>query len=180
MLWHGDEPIGICVFTSAPLALRQRNRYFGLSGKWSRVKLRALNRQLVTLSRVVIHPTFRGAGLASAFIHQSCRACPFPWIEALAQMGHINPFFEKAGFVRVGVSRNQGFRSIAQHSAIYGNKTSTHGRKRLVSKETHEKSRYAEPVYYIFDNRPQTKAQKTGHQTRGPEGTGQPDDRGDE
>jgi len=144
-----------------------------------------MNRQLVTLSRVVIHPTFRGAGLASAFIHQSCRSCSFPWIETLAQMGHINPFFEKAGFVRVGVSRNKGVRSISQHSAIYGNKLRTHVRKRLVSKETHEKSRYAEPVYYIFDNRSQTNDKEAAgheedeHKTNSEEEAGQQDDRND-
>jgi len=100
-------------------------------------------------------------------------------------MGHINPFFEKAGFVRVGVSRNKGVRSIAQHSAIYGNKLRTHGRKKLVSKETHEKSRYAEPVYYIFDNRPQTSDKEAaGYEgdeikTNGEEESGQPDDHND-
>jgi len=152
LLWHGDEPIGICVFSSPAISLRQRNRFFGFSGKWSRIKIRTLNRQLVTLSRVVLHPTYRGAGLAAAFIRRSCELCEWPWIEALAQMGHMNPFFEKAGFVRVGVTRHAS-QSIQGHSAIYGNRSGRHGKKSLVSKETHEKSRYAEPVYYIFDNK---------------------------
>ena len=153
MLWHRDEPIGICVFTSPAISLRQRNRFFGFSGHWSRVKLQALNKQLVTLSRVVIHPTFRGAGLATRFIRQSCRLCKWPWIEALAQMGHMNPFFEKAGFVRVGVTAAKSH-SREEHSAIYGGGIDRHGRKRLLTQETNEKSRYAQPVYYIFDNRP--------------------------
>ncbi len=152
ILWHGPEPIGICVFTSPPITLSQRNRFFGLSGKWSRIKIRTLNRQLVTLSRVVIHPTYRGAGLAAAFIRRSCRTCPWPWIEALAQMGHMNPFFEKAGFLRVGITVNKSC-SIESHSAIYGGRRDKHGKQTLVSKETFEKSRYAEPVYYVFDNR---------------------------
>ncbi|MEX0703820.1 MAG: hypothetical protein WD069_17105 [Planctomycetales bacterium] len=155
LLWHADQPIGICVFQSPPLSLRQRNRFFGTSGRWTRTGLRALNRKLVMLSRVVLHPSWRGAGVAAQFVRASCRACPFDWIEALAQMGHINPFFEKAGFVRVGVSRSTS-RTIAAHSALWGGRGRTHGtrkRKSQVSAETHAKSRHAEPVYYIFDNR---------------------------
>jgi GNAT superfamily N-acetyltransferase len=157
LLWHGAEPIGICVFTTPAIALRQRSRYFGLTGRWSRVKLQALNRQLVTLSRVVLHPTYRGAGIAASFIRESCRSCPWPWIETLAEMGRLNPFFERAGFRRVGGSlgsdRDTGKRSRAKHSAIYGGGRDGKKRSRLVSAETHAKSRYAEPVYFVFDNR---------------------------
>lgn len=162
LLWHGDEPIGICVFTTPPRALRQRSRYFGLRGGWSRVRLQTLNRQIALLARVVIHPTYRGAGIAAAFVRESCRSCRWPWIESLAQMGHIHPFFEKAGFQRVGVS-GAVRRDRRGHSAIYGAGRTGVGRKRhgqtnLVSRETYEKSRYAEPVYYLFDNRPRPDA----------------------
>jgi uncharacterized protein len=151
LLWHGEEPVGICVFTAPAISLRQRGRFFGLSGRWSRVKLQALNRQLVTLSRVVLHPTYRGAGIASRFIRRSCEASGYPWIEVLAQMGHVNPVFERAGFQRVGVTRSAG-RTRAEHSEIYGGNR-RRGPRRLVSRETSDKSRYAEPVYYVFDNR---------------------------
>jgi ABC-type lipoprotein export system ATPase subunit len=163
LLRHEDEAVGICVFTSPPLALSQRSRFFGLRGGWSGTALRALNAQLVTLSRVVLHPTYRGAGLAAWFIRESCRSGPWPWVEALAQMGHVNPFFEKAGFVRVGSSQSPR-RSRRGHSAIYGG--SKHGRRdrqnrpKGLSQETHEKSRHAEPVYYVFDNRPQIEARR--------------------
>lgn len=131
-----------------PKSLKQRSRYFGLSGKWSSWHLKALNAQVAMLSRVVLHPTYRGAGLAAAFIRQSCESCPWPWIETLTEMGHVHPFFEKAGFVRVGASGTTK-QSRAAHSAIYASRKS----RRFVSAETHEKSRYAEPVYYVFDNR---------------------------
>jgi ABC-type lipoprotein export system ATPase subunit/GNAT superfamily N-acetyltransferase len=154
LLWHGAQRIGICVFTTAPLSLAARNRFFGRSGRWSRLTVRSLNRQLVSLSRVVLHPTYRGAGLAAAFVRASCQACPFPWIETLAQMGRVNPFFEKAGFVRVDVpTRRREDRD--RHSAIYGTPASRIGRKRKrpLTAETHAKSNYAQPVYYVFDNR---------------------------
>ena len=152
LLWHGEEPIGICVFASPAMSLRLRNQYFGLSGRWCRTKTRVMNTQLVTLSRVVIHPAYRGAGIASAFIRRSCELCRWPWIEALAQMGHMHPFFEKAGFVRVGVSESR-LQSRSRHSALYGSGGRRDGQPWMVTRETSEKSRFARPVYYVFDNR---------------------------
>lgn len=103
------------------------------------------------LQRVVIHPTYRGAGLAAAFVRRACELCTFPWIETLTQMGHIHPFFEKAGFVRIGVSEAKT-RSRKNHSALYGGKR-RHGQPAFLTQETFDKSRYARPVYYLFDNR---------------------------
>ncbi len=152
MLWHGGEPIGICVFTTPPKSLRPRTRYFGLSGRWSKWQLQALNAQLAMLSRVVLHPTYRGAGLAADFIRASCRSCPWPWIETLTEMGRFHPFFERAGFVRVGTASNHRG-SRAEHSALYAGRKSRKKMPALLSAESHEKSRYSEPVYYVFDNR---------------------------
>lgn len=164
VLWHGERPIGVCVFTTAPLSLAGRNRFFGRSGRWTRLTLRSLNRQLVSLSRVVLHPTYRGAGIAAAFVRRSCKACPFAWVESLAAMGRVNPFFEKAGFVRVDVPP-KGRESRAGHSAVYGTPTSARGRtprKRLLTPETHAKSLHAEPIYFVFDNRANVAAERPG------------------
>ena len=152
LLWHEAEPIGICVFQSPPVSLRQRNRYFGRKGKWTRLGIRALGKRLVMLSRVVLHPTWRGAGIAAAFVRRSCELCPWPWIEALAEMGNINPFFERAGFVRVGASAS-GEKSREGHSMLYGGRKRRNGTKGLVTRETNAKSRWGRPVYYVFDNR---------------------------
>ena len=35
-------------------------------------------------------------GVAAAFVRRACELCPVPWIEALAVMGQVNPFFERA------------------------------------------------------------------------------------
>jgi hypothetical protein len=110
-----------------------------------------MNRQLVMLSRVVLHPTYRGAGIAAAFVRRACGLMPYAWIESLAQMGHISPFFERAGFVRVGSSRPVT-RSRRGHSSLYGGNRRGDA-KDLVTPETYAKSRFAEPVYYVFDNR---------------------------
>jgi len=153
-LWHGDEPVGICVFTTPPLSLAGRNRFFGRSGRFDRLRLRALNHNLAMLSRVVLHPTYRGAGIGADFVRRSCELCPFPWIEALTEMGRINPFFERAGFFRVptGATVRKRVQSRKGHSSIYGGRRND-GSRKLISRETYEKSRYANPVYYIFDNR---------------------------
>lgn len=150
LLWHQHQPIGICLFVAPPRSLRPRNQFFGHRGSWNRASMLALNHQLVTLQRVVIHPAYRGAGLASAFVRRACELCPFPWIETMSQMGQVHPFFESAGFHRVGVITVQN-ESRETHSRIFGGRR--RGTQALVTEETFLKSRYASPVYYIFDNR---------------------------
>lgn len=159
LLWDEREPVGICVFISPPKCLALRNKYFGRSGRWDRTALRTMNRQIVMLSRVVLHPTYRGAGIAADFVRRCCQLCESPWVETLTQMGHHNPFFERAGFVRVGIATPRE-RSRESHSTIYGRRTKN-GRPALLTEETFHKSQYASPVYYVFDNR-------QGEGTRGP------------
>ena len=143
LLWHGREPIGICVFAAPAASLKLRSQFFGLKNPRSRVALSALNQQLWLLQRVVLHPTYRGAGIAAAFVRRACQLCPVDWIETLSAMGHANPFFERAGFVRVGTIRKP--RKSTRNGA--------YGRKGKLSDETLAKSRYSEPVYYVLDNR---------------------------
>jgi GNAT superfamily N-acetyltransferase len=143
LLWHGREPVGICVFSSPAASLKLRSQYFGLKKARSGEAMSALNQQLWLLSRVVLHPTYRGAGVAAAFVRKACESCPVRWIETLTAMGRINPFFERAGFVRVGVIRKDGSGSVSGSYAA----------KRGVSRQTEAKSRFSEPVYYVFDNR---------------------------
>lgn len=114
--------------------------------------MQALTRQMAMLSRVVLHPTYRGAGVAAAFVRKSCESCGVPWIEVLAEMGQIHPLFERAGFQRVETApRRKGSRR--GHSALYGARRAGYGKKKLISEESYRKSQYAQPVYFIFDNR---------------------------
>ena len=108
LLWHHLEPVGVCVFTTPMPGLRQRARFFGTNSNLHGEALAGLTKQLWVLARVVLHPTYRGAGVAAAFVRAACKLCPVLWIEALAVMGRANPFFEKAGFVRVGITRKKG------------------------------------------------------------------------
>ena len=144
LLTHGSEPIGICIFNAPAAALAARSRHFGLKSPRSRLALQALNEQLWLLSRVVIHPIYRGAGIAADFVRRACTSCPVPWIETLTAMGHANPVFERAGFVRVGVVRKPG------DERGYGRQFGPTGK---CNRETRRRSRWSEPVYYVFDNR---------------------------
>jgi GNAT superfamily N-acetyltransferase len=144
LLWHGTEPVGVCVFSAPAASLTLRSRYFGLHRARSREHLAALNQQLWLLSRVVLHPTYRGAGIAAAFVRRACETCPARWIETLSAMGQVNPFFERAGFVRVGVVRKN-----AKPRSGYG----AYAGGRRLSAESAAKSRFSEPVYYVLDNR---------------------------
>ena len=142
LLWHGAEPVGVCVFGSPAASLRLRTKFFGLTDPRGPVALGALNDQLWLLQRVVLHPTYRGAGIASSFIRRACELCDVEWVETLSAMGHANPVFERAGFVRVGVCGGERTR---RHGA--------YGSRRAVSAETLAKGRWSDPVYYVFDNR---------------------------
>lgn len=147
MLWHGGRAIGICVMSSPAMTLALRNRFFGLKGHVTRASLGALNAQLVCLSRVVMHPTYRGAGLTSQFVRRSCELSGFDWVETLSQIGQVHPLFEKAGFVRVGTCAGPSQRTRAGQSSLYG------GGVRSVSRETYEKSLRSQPVYYVWGRR---------------------------
>jgi GNAT superfamily N-acetyltransferase len=147
LLWHEREPVGICVFGTPAASLSQRTKFFGLQNPRSRVALAAMNEQLWLLQRVVLHPTYRGAGIAAAFVRRACELCPIDWIETLSALGHTSPFFERAGFTRVGVVRRSKRDDVRMGSAQYA------GQSRRVTNETRAKSHFSDPVYYVFDNR---------------------------
>jgi hypothetical protein len=46
---------------------------------------------------VIIEPRFRGLGLASRLVRETMPEMGVPIVEAMAVMGAVNPFFEKAG-----------------------------------------------------------------------------------
>jgi ABC-type ATPase with predicted acetyltransferase domain len=140
LLWHNEEPVGVCVFAAPAASLSLRSRFFGLADPRTPVALSALNEQLWLLQRVVLHPTYRGAGIASRFVRRACEECPVDWIETLTAMGRANPFFECAGFQKVGTIRRKG------RAGQFGPRT-------RIAAETARKSRFSDPVYYVFDNR---------------------------
>ena len=81
--------------------MRGRETFFGTRGWAYGRRLRWANRNVRTISRVIVHPQFRGVGLASGLVRQLIAACPVRYVEAVAAMGRAHPFFEKAGMRRI-------------------------------------------------------------------------------
>ncbi|MFW5682254.1 MAG: hypothetical protein ACOC1G_04535 [Phycisphaeraceae bacterium] len=93
-------PIAVLVESLPALSCRMRDwalrdRYGGWLRPAERAKL--LNDELRCLSRVVVHPQWRGQGLAVRLVRHALATATTPFTEALAAMGRVSPFFEKAG-----------------------------------------------------------------------------------
>ncbi len=95
----GGEPLGIVVYSHAPLELSLRNH--ATDGLFSRDSTR-LNQSMRILRRLVIHPDVRGCGLGHFLVRRTLPLVGTEYVECLASMGEFNPVFEKAGMRRIG------------------------------------------------------------------------------
>ncbi len=93
------QTVGVIVYAAPAMAVEMRNIALGgiLSNISQRDKLSFINNNIRNISRVVLEPRFRGLGLAAWLVRKTLHLVNVPIIEALAVMGHVNPFFEKAG-----------------------------------------------------------------------------------
>jgi GNAT superfamily N-acetyltransferase len=97
-LKRGDELCGVAVYSyPSPLC-------FGRSKVW-KGSLKELQRDVSVVSRVVVHPKFRGIGLGEKLIAETLSKCGTPCVEAVAVMARYNPFFEHAGMQRIAESK---------------------------------------------------------------------------
>jgi hypothetical protein len=99
VLRNSQDTIGVIVYTMPSPSLELRNiatnNFFkGYSRKTS---LALVNKSIRTISRVIIEPRFRSLGLAAKLVRETMPSMNVPIVEAMAVMGHVNPFFEKAG-----------------------------------------------------------------------------------
>ena len=62
-----------------------------------------LNADLRTISRVIVDPRFRGMGLAHRLVRAYLENAETPCTEAVAAMGPVCPFFERAGMRAVPI-----------------------------------------------------------------------------
>ena len=60
-------------------------------------KCALLNKHVRCITRLIVEPRFRGLGLASWLIRETMPRLDVPIIEAMAVMGTVNPFLERAG-----------------------------------------------------------------------------------
>lgn len=168
VLWHEDQPIGICIFGFGPLSSSGRNRAFGLAGRrLSRQFARQINRDFASVSRLVLDPRYRGAGLAAAFLRRCCQLTDWPWIELTSSMADLVPFCEAAGFRRIATTgrkdaepqrkkrRESPPRRIAPAPGRRPNR-GPYGRSNWTDAGYAaylRRSRFTRPAYFLFDNR---------------------------
>jgi hypothetical protein len=105
---HGAEPIGVLV-VSIP-TLNGRWRELAWPGRYRtgdrRRDAARVNRELRTISRVIIDPRFRGLGLGAELVRAYLRWPLTPGTEAVAAMGRCCPFFAAAGMTAYQLGRS--------------------------------------------------------------------------
>ena len=105
-LRFADETIGVIVYTMPSPGLELRNIATGnlFTGFDRAPHLALVNKNIRCIARLIIEPRFRGLGLASWLVRETMPQMYVPIIEALAVMGLVNPFFEKAGMKATGIN----------------------------------------------------------------------------
>ncbi|MGA2070074.1 MAG: hypothetical protein ABSG97_01890 [Sedimentisphaerales bacterium] len=96
------ETVGVIVYSMPTAGAQMRNVATGgvFAGLERGTQLKLINRNIRTISRVIIEPRFRSLGLAVRLVRETMFLLNVPFVEALAVMGRANPFFEKAGMTR--------------------------------------------------------------------------------
>jgi hypothetical protein len=94
-----DRLAGIIVYSMPPLNSQLRNTAtdFRYTAADPRSRATLVNREVRTISRVIIHPQFRSLGLAAELVKQTLPLPGTLFVESSAVMGLVNPFFVKAG-----------------------------------------------------------------------------------
>jgi len=110
LLFNG-ELVGVIVYSRSYLNLKPRNMVFGkryifTPGDLHRANL--INEEIARISRVVVHPKFRGIGLGAYLVKETLPKVDVKVVEVLAVMAKYNPFFEKAGMAKVSYSVDRG------------------------------------------------------------------------
>ena len=100
--------VAVAVLSYPTVNSGARERALGLVEWKAGARLRFVNGNVRTISRVVVHPQFRGVGLASRLVRRVCEHCPTRWVEAFAVMGRVHPFFERGGMRRVEGGGGEG------------------------------------------------------------------------
>lgn len=99
-----NSPVAVVAYTHPVPDCRARDlatggRYVGWPDRRSGLLL--LNREMRTVSRLIVEPRFRGLGLATRLLRETLPRLNVPLVEALAVMGELVPMFTRAGFERV-------------------------------------------------------------------------------
>jgi len=95
------ELVGVLVFSVPPISIYGRKQYFGKCFNRSKEEMQELNANFTLISRVVIHPKYRSMNLGVMLVRESLKQSPKRYVETIAVMAKYNPFFERAGMLKV-------------------------------------------------------------------------------
>jgi len=94
------------VLVVSPPVLNCRGRNVATGGRYVRRDRRPavglLNAEIECISRVIVHPIYRGCGLAVRLVRHALTTAEAPLVESLAAMGAVHPFFQIAGMTCYG------------------------------------------------------------------------------
>lgn len=96
VLKRKDEVVGVIVYARPPAICFGRSKYFGRV-----LKVDEVNRKLLIISRVIVHPKYRTIGLGVKLVKETLALTGYPFVETIAVMARYNPFFEKAGMKKI-------------------------------------------------------------------------------
>jgi len=91
--------VGVLSHPVPSCAARQGALRLG-GARYEASRIRWLNANLRTISRVIVHPQFRGIGVAGELVRVICAESGVRYVEAMAQMGSVVPLFERGGMTR--------------------------------------------------------------------------------
>jgi GNAT superfamily N-acetyltransferase len=112
------DAVGVIVYGMPTAGLQLRNIAMGnvFDGLDGPTRLSLINKNIRTISRVIIEPRFRGLGLSSWLVKETLGQVCVPIVEALAVMGAVNGFFLRAGMI--AYTANYSTKSLQMADAL--------------------------------------------------------------
>lgn len=95
--------VGVLAVSRPTLNGQWRRKLPGFADRANHVSW--INDNVRTISRVIVAIDYRGLGVATALVRQYLLNPLTPITEAIAAMGHVSPFFERAGMTLLGEVR---------------------------------------------------------------------------
>ena len=103
-----NDLIGVIVITYPHLALKGRNIYTNKRyAKMTKAICKEINEKFECIARIIVHPKYRGIGLAYYFLQEYFKLSNSEYIETIAVMANYTPFFEKAGMTKVETEEDE-------------------------------------------------------------------------
>lgn len=103
-----EDIIGIVVITYPHLALKGRNVYTNNKySKMTKENCKKINEEFECIARVILHPSYRGIGLAYYMLKEYFKLSKSKYIETVAVMAQYTPFFEKSGMKRIETDEDE-------------------------------------------------------------------------